>query len=125
MPANMRKMLNFSVMLLATSVAGCGAATTVNQPPPPPQASSCSSLSPGQGASLGGFVPFPADSLWNAAISSAPVDPNSAAVINFIGAGTSMHADFGAGPVSWFAPSAPPPPFLREPTVPRPTADAP
>ena len=93
----MRKMLNFSVMLLAISVAGCGAATTVNQPPPPPQASSCSSLSPGQGASLGGFVPFPADSLWNAAISSAPVDPNSAAVINFIGAGTSMHADFGAG----------------------------
>jgi len=95
MPANMRKMLNFSVMLLAISAAGCGATTTVNQPPP--QASSCSSLSLGQGASLGGFVPFPADSLWNADISSAPVDPNSAAVINFIGAGISMHADFGAG----------------------------
>ncbi len=93
----MRKMLNFSVMLLAISVAGCGATTTVNQPPPPPQASSCSSLSLGQGASLGGFVPFPAHSLWNADISSAPVDPNSAAVINFIGGGTSMHADFGAG----------------------------
>ncbi len=91
----MRKMLNFSVMLLAISAAGCGATTTVNQPPP--QASSCSSLSLGQGASLGGFVPFPADSLWNADISSAPVDPNSAAVINFIGAGISMHADFGAG----------------------------
>ena len=91
----MRKMLNFSVVLLAISAAGCGATTTVNQPPP--QASSCSSLSLGQGASLGGFVPFPADSLWNADISSAPVDPNSAAVINFIGAGASMHADFGAG----------------------------
>src|SRR2546429_510811 len=97
MPANMRKMLNFSVMLLATSVAGCGAATTVNQPPPPPQASSCSSLALGQGTSFEGSVPFPADSLWNADISSAPVDPNSAAVINFIGGGTSMHADFGAG----------------------------
>src|SRR6266849_943840 len=95
MPANMRKMLNFSVMLLAISAAGCGATTTVNQPPP--QASSCSSLSLGQGASLGGFVPFPADSLWNADISSEPVDPNSAAVINFIGPGISMHADFGAG----------------------------
>src|SRR5216683_1975016 len=90
MPANIRKMLNFSVMLLAISAAGCGATTTVNQPPP--QASSCSSLSLGQGASLGGFVPFPADSLWNADISSAPVDPNSAAVINFIGAGISMNA---------------------------------
>src|SRR5436853_7149668 len=88
MPANMRKMLNFSVMLMPISAAGCGATTTVNQPPPPPQASSCSSLSLGQGASLGGFVPFPADSLWNADISSAPVDPNSAAVINFIGGGT-------------------------------------
>jgi hypothetical protein len=97
MPANMSKMLNFSVMLLAISLAGCGATTTVNQPPPPPQASSCSSLSLGQGASLGGFVPFPVESLWNADISSAPVDPNSAAVINFIGAGASMHADFGAG----------------------------
>src|SRR5216683_2375351 len=94
MPANIRKMLNFSVMLLAISAAGCGATTTVNQPPP--QASSCSSLSLGQGASLGGFVPFPADSLWNADISSAPVDPNSAAVINFIGAGISMHAGSGA-----------------------------
>ncbi len=93
----MCKMLNFSVAFLTLSVAGCGATTSGNQPPPPPQASNCSSLSLGQGASLGGFVPFPADSLWNADISSAPVDPNSAAVINFIGAGTSMHADFGAG----------------------------
>jgi len=99
MPANMRKMLNFGVVFLALSVAGCGATTIGNlpPPPPPPQASNCSSLSPGQGASLGGFVPFPADSLWNADISSTPVDPNSAAVINFIGAGTFMHADFGAG----------------------------
>jgi hypothetical protein len=93
----MRKILNFSVAFLALSLAGCGATTTGNQPPPPPQASNCSSLSLGQGASLGGFVPFPADSLWNADISSAPVDPNSAAVMNFIGSGTSMHADFGAG----------------------------
>jgi hypothetical protein len=90
-------MLHFSVAFLALSLAGCGATTTGNQPPPPPQASNCSSLSLGQGASLGGFVPFPADSLWNADISSTPVDPNSAAVINFIGAGISMHADFGAG----------------------------
>jgi len=61
------------------------------------QASSCSSMSLGQGATLGGFVPFPADSLWNTDISSAPVDPNSTAIINFIGSGVGMHPDFGAG----------------------------
>jgi hypothetical protein len=99
MPANTRKILNFSIAFLALSLAGCGAATIGNLPPPPPspQTSNCNSLSLGQGASLGGFVPFPADSLWNTDISSTPVDPNSAAVINFIGASTSMHADFGAG----------------------------
>ena len=47
------------------------------------QASDCSSMSLGQGAGLGGFVPFPADSLWNTDISSAPVDPNSTAVNQF------------------------------------------
>jgi hypothetical protein len=61
------------------------------------QASSCSTLSIGQGASLGSFLPFPSDSLWNKDISSAPVDPNSNAVIAFIGGGIGMHADFGAG----------------------------
>lgn len=54
-------------------------------------------MSLGAGASLGGFVPFPPDSLWNTDISSAPVDPNSSAVINFIGSGIGMHADFGSG----------------------------
>ncbi len=48
-------------------------------------------------ASLHGFVPFPSDSLWNKDISTAPVDANSSAIINFIGANTSVHADFGAG----------------------------
>jgi hypothetical protein len=61
------------------------------------QASNCGSMSLGQGASLGGFVPFPTDSLWNTNISSAPVDPNSTAIVNFIGSGIGMHADFGAG----------------------------
>jgi hypothetical protein len=49
------------------------------------------------GASLGGFLPFPADSLWNKDISAAPVDASSASIINFIGSGTAVHADFGAG----------------------------
>jgi hypothetical protein len=62
-----------------------------------PQASSCSSMTLGAGASLGGFVPFPADSLWNRDISNDPVDSNSTAVINFIGSTLGVHADFGAG----------------------------
>jgi hypothetical protein len=93
----MRKMFILSVAFLALCVAGCGAQTGGNPPPPRPQASGCSSLSLGQGASLGGFVPFPADSLWNSDISSAPVDPNSAAIINFAGSGIGLHADFGSG----------------------------
>jgi hypothetical protein len=65
--------------------------TGSSQPP------SCGNMSAGQGASLGGFVPFPTDSLWNTDISSAPVDPSSAAVINFIGSSIGVHPDFGAG----------------------------
>jgi hypothetical protein len=61
------------------------------------QASGCSQMSLGQGASLNAFKPFPSDSLWNQDISSAPVDSNSTAIINFIGAGIGLHADFGAG----------------------------
>jgi hypothetical protein len=93
----MRKMFILSVTFLALRVAGCGAPTGGNQPPPRQQTSGCSSLSLGQGASLGGFVPFPADSLWNSDISSAPVDPNSAAIINFVGSSIGLHADFGSG----------------------------
>ena len=62
-----------------------------------PQTSSCSQMSTGQGASLNGFVPFPSDNLWNKDISAAPVDANSAAIINYIGASVGLHADFGAG----------------------------
>jgi hypothetical protein len=57
----------------------------------------CSVMSAGQGGSLNGFVPFPADNLWNEDISAAPVDPNSAALIGFIGASIGVHPDFGAG----------------------------
>lgn len=59
--------------------------------------SACSAISTGQGASLNGYLPFPADNLWNKNIASAAVDPNSAAIINFIGGADAMHADFGSG----------------------------
>jgi hypothetical protein len=61
------------------------------------QGQSCSAMSLGRGASLNGFVPFPADNAWNQDISHAPVDPNSSAIINFIGESTPLHPDFGAG----------------------------
>ncbi len=51
----------------------------------------------GLGASLNGFLPFPADNLWNKDISSSPVDTNSTAIINFIGSSIGLHPDFGAG----------------------------
>jgi IPT/TIG domain len=66
-------------------------------PPPPPPPSTCSAMQPGQEGSLGGFVPFPTSSLWNTDISSAPVDPNSGALINFIGPTIGLHPDFGSG----------------------------
>ncbi len=57
----------------------------------------CSVMSPGQGGALNGFVPFPADNLWNQDVSGAPVDPKSASIINFIGANDPVHPDFGSG----------------------------
>jgi hypothetical protein len=57
----------------------------------------CSVISTGQGANLNGFVPFPAGNAWNQDISQSPVDPNSSALINFIGPAVGLHPDFGAG----------------------------
>ena len=58
----------------------------------------CSVITPGQTASLGGFVPFTGSSLWNTDISSAPVDPNSGSIItNWVGS-VNMHPDWGNDP---------------------------
>ena len=58
----------------------------------------CDVMSTGQGTSLNGFVPFTSDSLWNTDISSAPVDPNSNAIIsNWVG-GVNVHPDWGTDP---------------------------
>src|SRR5579872_5094215 len=57
----------------------------------------CSVMSTGVGASLNGFVPFTSTSLWNTDISSASIDQNSDAIINFIGPSIGLHPDFGTG----------------------------
>jgi hypothetical protein len=63
----------------------------------PAQDLACSGMSLGIGASLNGFIPFPADNAWNTDISNSPVDPNSSAIISFIGETAPLHPDFGAG----------------------------
>jgi hypothetical protein len=61
------------------------------------QSGTCSGMTVGQLTSLNGFVPFPSNNLWNTDISTAPVDPNSANYINFIGSTVTLHPDFGSG----------------------------
>ena len=43
------------------------------------------------------MCPFPSDNPWNQDISAASVDPNSDAIINFIGSSIGVHPDFGSG----------------------------
>ncbi len=50
------------------------------------------------GGSLAGRQLFPPTNWWNQDISSAPVDPNSAAYLAFIGASRALHPDFGPPP---------------------------
>ncbi len=58
----------------------------------------CSVMATGQTASLNGFVPFSSDSLWNANIASAPVDPNSDSIISTWVGGVNLHPDWGNDP---------------------------
>ena len=47
---------------------------------------------------LSGSCPIlPADNIWNTPIDNLPVDPNSDAYINTIGATNTLHPDFGSG----------------------------
>jgi len=82
-------------------VAGAPAPTPPPPAPPPAGGGTAygdlGAASLGVGAALNGALPFPSDNPWNLDISQAPVDPNSAALIASIGAGTGLHPDFGAG----------------------------
>lgn len=53
----------------------------------------------GQGASLGGRLPFPEDNPWNQRIDHLEVDPLSDVIIAQIGCQKNIYGDFGAG--SW------------------------
>jgi len=49
------------------------------------------------GPTLNGCPVFPADHIWNAPVDTLPLDPNSDAYVNTIGASKYLHPDFGAG----------------------------
>ena len=60
----------------------------------------CATVVVSGAVTLGGPIPgplpvFPADNWWNTDISAAPVDPQSASYISFIGTTRSLHPDFG------------------------------
>lgn len=46
---------------------------------------------------IAGCGVFPANNIWNAPIDTLPVDPNSDAYVDTIGADASVHPDFGSG----------------------------
>ena len=46
---------------------------------------------------IGNCTVLPADNIWNTPIDQLPLDANSATYVATIGAGTTLHADFGAG----------------------------
>jgi len=49
------------------------------------------------GPILEGCPIFPIDHIWNTPINTLPLDPNSDAYVNTIGASTGVHPDFGSG----------------------------
>ncbi len=46
---------------------------------------------------IGSCPVFPANSIWNQPIDHLPVASNSATLVNSIGVGVTLHADFGSG----------------------------
>ncbi len=99
------KIVFTSILLLPLLIAGCsvgGGSNAGNGGGTGPggggsNSSACNQMSLGQGASLNGFLPFPAGNAWNQDISGSAVDPNSAAIITFIGPSIGLHPDFGSG----------------------------
>jgi hypothetical protein len=86
-----------SYTVLATSVADTSKSASATITAVAGGTSACGGFALGQEASLNGFRPFPDANPWNQDISTALVDGNSAAIINFIGGNAGLHADFGSG----------------------------
>lgn len=74
-----------AVLILALLTLACASVqeTALSRPQAPPQIAGCDV--------------FPADNIWNTPIDTLPVDANSDAYIQTIGADEPMHPDFGSG----------------------------
>ncbi len=81
------KILSSCIAVAAIVVLLLLCASIQSAAPPSPQAP----------PALAGCAVLPADNVWNTPIDTLPVDANSAAYINTIGAGDYVHADFGSG----------------------------
>ena len=46
---------------------------------------------------IGSCPVFPANNIWNQPVDHLPVASNSATLVNTIGSGVTLHADFGSG----------------------------
>ncbi len=73
--------ISISVAIVSLCVIGLSAARSAPAAPP----------------TLGGCPVLPADNIWNTPVDTLPVDANSSAYINTIGASDNVHADFGSG----------------------------
>lgn len=73
------------------------AALATSDPPAPLSAEPRREISAVErGGELPGPLPlFPPDNWWNTDVTDAPVDPDSAAFLSFVGLTRGMHPDFG------------------------------
>jgi hypothetical protein len=88
---------SLSVSIMCCGLVACSAAETAPSGGLPPVATDSGAPgTPALGidASLNGRRPFPADNPWNADVSAAPIDPNSATLIASCG-NNGLHPDFG------------------------------
>jgi len=79
--------MRIRILLFVLAAASCGRSEPSGLGP--------DSTSVPEGPPLPGRTVFPPDNAWNADISSAPVHPNSDALIASCGATRSLHPDFG------------------------------
>jgi hypothetical protein len=85
---------------IGTVATGTPVATPTGAPTATPTVAPTSSpAGPTSGPTIAGCSVFPADNPWNANVSTLPVDPNSAAYLAAMNAGTTfLHPDFGSDP---------------------------
>ena len=91
-------------MSVCVILAACGGSPAAPSNPAPSNPTNPESRTPNPGSGavltddLSGRQLFPADNWWNQDLSTAPVDPQSDAYINFVGRTRAAHPDFGPPP---------------------------